>query len=528
MKVIKIGDEARQSLKAGVDKVADLVGSSLGPRGRNTIIARSWGAPHITKDGVTIAREISLKDQFENMGAQTVKVAASKTCDEAGDGTTTATVLAQSIFNHGFKMLAAGFSPIDLKRGIDKATATVIEHLKSLSREVEGVEEVAQVGTISANGDREIGELLAKAVDKVGRDGIITVEEGDGQDTVLTFAEGVKFDRGYMTPHFITNLDSFQVEFEDACVLLNDGRLQDANVILPVLEAVHKKGKPILIIAEDFAQGVVATLIANRKNGLVSCPIRSPGFGDNRKEMMKDLAVLTGATLFSADLGNKLDDASWDDLGTVKLAVIDRNTTTLVSGGGTNEALKERIAQIRDALKHASNEYDKSKLQERLAKLVGGVAQIRVGGATEPEMKEKKDRVEDAMYATRAAVEEGIVTGGGMALLRCRNAVRALSGTLEAGEREGAKAVMEALESPARRIAENANGTSEGVVSEVLKSNDPNFGYNAQLNVFEDLAERGIIDPTKVVRCAIQNAASVASMLLTTEGMIGEEPKENE
>jgi len=527
-KIIKLGVEARDKISKGVNELANTVGVTLGPKGRNVILTRSWGSPQVTKDGVSIAREISLKDQFEDMGAQMVKSAASKTCDAAGDGTTTATVLAQSMFNEGIKLLAANYNPMDLKRGIDKAVQKVVDELGTIAKETSDSEEIVQVGTISANGDLTIGKLLAEAMGKVGRDGVITIEESDTLETKLEFSEGMQFDRGYMTPYFINNVERSQVEFNNCFILLCDGRLDDIQVLVNLFQQVSQSGKPLVIIAEDFSQNFVATLILNMRSGaLTSCPIKAPGFGDRRKEILKDLSVLTGSVLFTEDTGTLVKDATVEDLGVVDKAVINRSNTTLVGGSGKEEELLARVTQIKDDIRNTNSDYDREKMQDRLAKLVGGVAVIKVGAPTEPEMKEKKDRVEDAMHSTRAAVEEGIVAGGGVALLRCSHVVDNLIDSLEEqGEIEGAKIVKKSLEAPVRKIAENAGFSADRVVDKVVESNNTDFGYNAAKERFENLVESGVIDPKKVVRCALQNAASVASMLLTTEAIVGDEPEQ--
>ena len=528
-KVIKYNDEARKSIKRGVDKLANAVKVTLGPKGRHVLLRKSWGSPHITRDGVSIAREIFLKDQFEDMGAQMIKNAASKTCDEAGDGTTTATVLAQDIYQKSLMLLSTGFNPIDLKYGIDKAVGVVIKKLNSITKPTQDPVEIAQVGTISAN-DEEIGKLISDAMMKIGKEGVITLEESQTEHTTLDVMEGMQFDRGYYAPHFITNSEKVTVEYSNCYVLLHDGRLEDIQLLVPILEAVAKEGRAILLIAEDFGQTIMATLIQNKlKGSLYSCPIKAPGFGERRREILKDLAILTGGTVFSQETGMTLDKAEMEHLGVVDKAVINRGSTTLVGGKGSKEALMARIAQIHDDISHCGDsEFDKKMMKDRLAKLAGGVAVIRVGAPTEPEMKEKKDRVEDAMHATRAAVEEGIVPGGGIALLRCKKDVEELIVTLVDGQREGARIILNALEAPLRMIVQNAGGKPDIVIGKVLDNDDVNFGYNAATDTYENLIEAGVIDPKKVVRCALQNAASVASMLITTEAIVVDDVKEEE
>jgi chaperonin GroEL len=526
-KLVKYNKEARESIKAGVDKLANAVTVTLGPKGRHVLLKRSWGAPHVTRDGVTIAREIFLKDQFEDMGAQMVKAAASKTCDETGDGTTTATLLAQAIYEQGLQLLAVKFNPIDLKRGLDKAVAEVVGQLESMTKPTHDSAEIAQVGTISAN-DEEIGKLIADAMDKVGKDGVITIEESATPKTQLEITEGMEFDRGYITPYFVTDIEHATVDLPEAFILLYDGRFEEIRPLVPLLEKVSRSGKPLLIIAEDYGQNCLATLIQNKLKGtLYSCPVKTPGFGERRKEIMKDLAVLTGATLFSKEMGMDIGNAVEAHLGMAKRIIVSRASTTIVGGGGTSEKIQARANQIRHDIEHCDSEYDKKGMRQRLAKLLGGVAIIRVGAPTEPEMKEKKDRVEDAMHATKAAVEEGIVPGGGIALLRCAKAVEQLVEKLAVtGEREGARIILNCLATPLRMIVENAGGKPDIVVAEILKSANPNYGYNAAKDQFEDLIAAGIIDPKKVVRCALQNAASVASMLITTEAMVADDPSE--
>jgi len=525
-KFVKYNEDARKHIQAGVNKLANAVKVTLGPKGRHVLLRRSWGAPHVTRDGVTIAKEIFLKDQFEDMGAQMVKAAASKTCDEAGDGTTTATVLAQAIYAEGLQLLTAGYNPIDLKRGIDKAVNVVVEVLDSFVKITQDPEEIAQVGTISAN-DPEIGKLISEAMSSVGKEGIITIEESQSLKTHLEISDGMQFDRGYITPYFITDVERTVVDLPEASVLLYDGRLENIKLLEALLQEVSRSGKPVLIIAEEFGQNALATLVQNKLRGsLFSCPVKAPGFGERRKEILKDLAVLTGATLFTNETGMTLDKAELSHLGNARRIIVTRADTTIVGGGGNKEKIKTRAAQIKDDISHCDTDYDQKRMRERLAKLMGGVAVIKVGAPTEPEMKERKDRVEDAVHATRAAVEEGIVPGGGIALLRCSDAVMDLIESLEdRGERDGAQIILNCLKSPLRIIVENAGGSPDVVEKEVLKRNG-NVGYNAAKGTYEDLVESGVIDPKKVVRCALQNAASVASMLITTEAMVADDPTE--
>lgn len=526
-KKIISGNEAKQAIKRGVDKIANAVASTLGPRGRCVILSRSWGSPYVTKDGVTIAKEIALTDKFEDMGAQMIKTSAQKTCDEAGDGTTTATLLAQEIYNQGYKLLASEYNPVDMKRGIDKAIDAVVEGLKEFTKETQDKEEIAQVGTISAN-DAEIGRLLADAMEKVGREGVITIEEGSGDKTILEFADGMEFDRGWLSPYFITDPEKSRCVLKDCYILLTDMRLENPKELVPLFEELAGKGKPILLIGDDFGQTFIATLVINKQNGVLqSCAVKAPGFGDRRKEIIKDLCVLTGAKLISQDVGLEMKNVELSHLGTAEKIVMTRGTTTIIGGSGTRESIEDRCNQIRNDMKHVDNNYERERMAERLAKLSGGIAVIRVGAPTEPEMKEKKDRVEDAMYATRSAVEEGIVAGGGVALVRCKKFIDAILSSLNNDdERAGAKIIQRALEAPLRKIAENAGVKSELIIAEVLKATDPFYGYNASTEKFENLVEAGIVDPKKVVRCALQNAGSVASMLLITDNMIADETKE--
>lgn len=524
-KLVIYKEDAREKVKAGVNKLADAVKVTLGPKGRHVLLRRSWGSPHVTRDGVTIAKEIFLMDQFEDMGAQMVKTAAQKTVDDAGDGTTTATVLAQSIYNDGLKKLAANYSPVDLKRGIDKAVDVVVEELRDRAKPTQDPEEIAQIGTISAN-DKDIGQLLSEAMEKVGKDGVITIEESPTFKTYLEVADGMQFDRGYITPYFITNVDKVQVELEECLIFIHDGRLENVKEMEAILQEVSRTGKPLLLIAEDYGQNFIATLIINKQRGtLFSCPVKAPGFGERRKEILKDVAVLTGGQVFANEAGLSIKQATMNHFGTAGKVVVTRSGTTIIGGGGSKEEIKARVNQIKDDMKHCDSSYDKEKMRERLAKLVGGVAVIRVGAPTEPEMKEKRDRVEDAMHATRAAVEEGIVPGGGVALLRCSPAVEKLAKTLEnEGEREGAKIILDALQAPLKTIASNSGSSPDIAAKNVLSETVSEYGYNAASDRYENLVAAGIIDPKKVVRCALQNAASIASMLLTTEALVADDP----
>lgn len=522
-KVIKFNTEAREAISKGVNKLAKAVSVTLGPRGRNVSLYRNYGI-HVTKDGITVAKEISFKDQFEDIGAQLVRMAAQKTCDEAGDGTTTATILSQSIYNKGLKLLAVNYNPINLKKGIDIAVKSVVKELSKLSKPIENHDKITQIGSISAN-DPEIGELISTAMKKVGKEGIITIDESNAMETHLEFSDGVKWDRGYSSVWFITNTEKTQVDFKEAYILISEEPLEDVTQLVPLFQEVSRSGKPLLIIAEDFGQNFIATLIANKQKGsLFSCAIKAPGFGERRKEILKDLSILTGSKLFAKELGTEVSTATINDLGTVKKAIVNRVSTTLIGGGGDKEHIKNRVTQIRDDISNCKEEYDKKRMKERLAKLVGGVAIIKVGAPTEPEMKEKKDRVEDAMHATRAAVEEGIVPGGGVALLRCRKVVEEVIARLEdREEKSGAEIILSSLEEPLRMIVYNAGGSPDMVISKILENEDCNFGYNAASAKYEDLLASGVIDPTKVVRVALQNAASVSSMLLTTEAMVADE-----
>jgi chaperonin GroEL len=524
-KEIKFAQEARERMLHGVDILANAVRVTLGPKGRNVVLEKSFGAPRITKDGVTVAKEIELEDKFENMGAQMVREVASKTSDTAGDGTTTATVLAQAIVREGAKSVVAGANPMDVKRGVDLAVNAVIEELKSKSKKVTSSEEIAQVGTISANGDHEIGDMIAKAMQKVGNDGVITVEEAKALETELEVVEGMQFDRGYISPYFITDPDKMRVELEDPYILINEKKLSNMQSLLPVLEAIVQTGKPILIIAEDVEGEALATLVVNKlRGGLKVAAVKAPGFGDRRKAMLQDIAVLTGGQVVSEDLGIKLENVTVDMLGRAKKVVITKDDTTIVDGAGKKADIEARIAQIRQQIEDTTSDYDREKLQERLAKLSGGVAVIRVGGATEVEVKERKDRVDDALNATRAAVEEGILPGGGVALLRTRDVLDRLKPKNE-DQQVGINIVRRALQTPARQIAENAGEDGAVVTGKILDKTDYAFGFNAATGEYGNLVKQGVIDPAKVVRTALQDAGSVAGLLITTEAMVAEMPK---
>ena len=518
--------EARQRLMLGVDKLSHAVKVTLGPKGRNVVLDRKFGAPTVTKDGVTVAKEVELEDPVENMGAQMVKEVATKTSDLAGDGTTTATVLAQAIFVEGLKNVTAGSDPMAIKRGIDKAVDEVVADLQKLSVETKGKTEIAQVGTISANSDAEIGALISDAMEKVGKDGVITVEEARGLDTTLETVEGMQFDRGYLSPYFVTDPERMEAALEDAMILIHDKKISNMKDLLPILEKVAQMGKPLVIVAEDVEGEALATLVVNKLRGTLKvCAVKAPGFGDRRKAMLQDIAVLTGGQVISEELGFKLENAVISDLGSAKRLVIDKDNTTIVDGAGDNERIQGRIEEIRVAIDKSTSDYDREKLQERLAKLSGGVAVINVGAATETAMKEKKARVEDALHATRAAVEEGIVAGGGVALLRAQS----LLDSFEVGshsEQIGVDILRRALESPIRQIATNAGVEGSIVVDRVRSANEQNYGFNAMTEDYEDLVEAGVIDPTKVVRTALQNAASIAGLLLTTECTVVEHPEE--
>jgi chaperonin GroEL len=503
--------------------LADTVIVTLGPKGRNVCLEKSWGAPTITKDGVTVAKEIQLEDKFENMGAQMVKEVASKTSDIAGDGTTTATVLSRAIFSEGLKLVAAGHDPMSIKRGIDKAVAKVTEELKSLSKPTRAREEIAQVGTISANNDKTIGAILAESMDKVGKEGVITVEEAKGLETTLDLVEGMRFDRGYLSPYFVTDPERMECVYEDAYILIHEKKISSMKDLLPVLESVAKTGKPLVIIAEEVEGEALATLVVNKIRGILKVvAVKAPGFGDRRKAMLEDIAILTDGKMIAEELGIKLENVTIKDLGRVKRVIIDKDNTTVVEGGGKKSAIEGRIAQIRAQIEETTSDYDREKLQERLAKLAGGVAVIKVGAATEVEMKEKKARVEDALHATRAAVEEGIVPGGGVALIRASTVLANIRVSEE--ERVGVRVIQKALEEPLRWIAQNA-GVDGAVVLDKVKNGKGAFGFNAATEQYEDLVKAGIVDPTKVVRTALQNAASVAGLLITTEAMIADKPE---
>ncbi len=524
-KDVKFGADARQRMLRGVDILADAVKVTLGPKGRNVVLDKSFGAPRITKDGVTVAKEIELADKFENMGAQMVREVASKTNDVAGDGTTTATVLAQAIVREGAKAVAAGMNPMDLKRGIDKAVAAVVEELKKRSKKITTSAEVAQVGAISANGEREIGEMIAKAMEKVGNEGVITVEEAKGIQTELDVVEGMQFDRGYVSPYFITNAEKMIAELENPYILIHEKKLSGLQPLLPLLEAVVQSGKPLLVIAEDVEGEALATLVVNKlRGGLKVAAVKAPGFGDRRKAMLEDIAILTGGQVISEDLGIKLENVTLNMLGRAKKVIIEKENTTIVEGAGKKSDIQARCNQIKAQIEETTSDYDREKLQERLAKLAGGVAVIRVGGATEVEVKERKDRVDDALHATRAAVEEGIVPGGGVALARASQILTKLKVDND-DQRFGVDIVRRAITAPLRQIAENAGEDGPVILGKVLDNDDYNWGYDAQAGEFKDLVKAGIIDPTKVVRTALQDAASVASLLITTEAMVAERPE---
>ncbi|RUO29417.1 chaperonin GroEL [Aliidiomarina sedimenti] len=525
-KEVKFGNQARQKMLKGVNVLADAVKVTLGPKGRNVVLEKSFGSPSITKDGVSVAKEIELEDKFENMGAQMVKEVASKANDEAGDGTTTATVLAQAIVAEGLKSVAAGMNPMDLKRGIDKAVISAVEELKKISQPCTDSKAIAQVGTISANADSTIGEIIAKAMDKVGQEGVITVEEGQGLQDELDVVEGMQFDRGYLSPYFMNNQEAGLVELESPYLLLVDKKISNIRELLPTLEGVAKSGKPLLLIAEDVEGEALATLVVNNMRGIVKvAAVKAPGFGDRRKAMLQDIAVLTGATVISEEVGMELEKATLEDLGSAKRVVINKDNTTIVDGAGDEQAIEARVGQIRAQIEETSSDYDREKLQERLAKLAGGVAVIKVGAATEVEMKEKKARVEDALHATRAAVEEGVVPGGGVALVRAASKLADLRGDNE-DQNVGIKVALRAMEAPMRQIAENA-GAEASVVTNNVREGEGNFGYNAGNDTYGDMLEMGILDPTKVTRSALQFAASIASLMITTEAMVAEIPKDD-
>ena len=517
--------DARDRMLQGVNILANAVKVTLGPKGRNVVIEKSFGAPRSTKDGVTVAKEIELSDKFQNLGAQLIREVASKTNDKAGDGTTTATVLAQAIVVEGLKSVSSGRNPMDLKRGIEKAVLVVVENIKSTSKKVANNSEIAQVGTISANGDKDVGEMIARAMEKVGNEGVITVEEAKSLETELDVVEGMQFDRGYLSPYFVTNADKMEVQLEEPQILIFEKKLSTLQPLLPVLEAVVQNGRPLLIIAEDIEGEALATLVVNKlRGGLRVAAVKAPGFGDRRKAMLEDIAILTGGQVISEDLGIKLENVTLDMLGKAKKVTITKDDTTVVDGGGERDGIEGRIAQIKRQIEDTTSDYDKEKLQERLAKLAGGVAVVRVGGSTEVEVKEKKDRVDDALNATRAAVEEGIVPGGGVALLKASKALDGLKGEND-DQNAGIAIVRRALQAPLRQIVENAGVEGSIVVGKILENSDPNFGFNAQTEEYGDLVAQGVIDPAKVVRTALQDAASVAGLLITTEAAVVEAPK---
>ena len=525
-KEILFRDEARQRMAKGVNILADAVKVTLGPKGRNVVLEKSFGAPSITKDGVSVAREIELEDKFENMGAQMVKEVASKANDEAGDGTTTATVLAQAFVNEGLKSVTAGMNPMDLKRGIDQAVAAVVEELKTLSTPCDNTKSIEQVGTISANADKSVGEIIAQAMEKVGQEGVITVEEGQSLQNELDVVEGMQFDRGYLSPYFINNQEKMQVELEDPYILLVDKKISNIRELLPALENVAKAGKPLLIIAEDIEGEALATLVVNNMRGIIKCAaVKAPGFGDRRKAMLQDIAILTGGTVISEEVGLSLENASLEDLGTAKKVNIDKDNTTIVDGAGQQADIDARVEQIRKEIENSSSDYDKEKLQERVAKLAGGVAVIKIGAATEIEMKEKKARVDDALHATRAAVEEGVVPGGGVALVRALANVGSIKGDNDE-QNAGIALTFRALEMPLRQIAYNAGAEASVIVQEV-RNGKGNYGYNAATGEYGDMLEMGILDPAKVTRSALQAAASIAGLMITTEAMVADKPEEN-
>ena len=522
-KEIRFSEEARGRVLRGVNLLADAVTVTLGPKGRNVVLEKSWGSPTVTKDGVSVAKEIQLEDKFENMGAQMVKEVASKTSDLAGDGTTTATVLSRAIFSEGLKLVAAGHDPMSIKRGIDKAVAKVVEELKSLSKPTRDREEIAQVGTISANNDKTIGDILAEAMDKVGKEGVITVEEAKGLETTLDLVEGMRFDRGYLSPYFVTDAERMECVYEDCYILIHEKKISSMKDLLPILENVAKTGKPLLIIAEEVEGEALATLVVNKIRGTLKvAAVKAPGFGDRRKAMLEDIAILSDGKMIAEELGIKLENITVKDLGRAKRIIVDKDNTTIVEGAGKKSAIEGRISQIRAQIEETTSDYDREKLQERLAKLAGGVAVVKVGAATEVEMKEKKARVEDALHATRAAVEEGIVPGGGVALVRAATSLANLR--VSDDERVGVRIIQKALEEPMRWIANNA-GADGSVVLDKVKNGKGAFGFNAATEDYEDLVKAGIVDPTKVVRTALQNAASVAGLLITTEAMIADKPE---
>ena len=524
-KDVKFSDEARQRMVAGVNILADAVKVTLGPKGRNVVLEKAFGAPTVTKDGVSVAKEIELEDKFENMGAQMVKEVASQTSDVAGDGTTTATVLAQAIVREGMKAVAAGMNPKDLKRGVDKAVIAAVEELKKLSQPCSDTKAISQVGTISANADENIGHIISEAMEKVGKEGVITVEEGSSLENELDVVEGMQFDRGYLSPYFVTNQQNMQAELEDPFVLLHDKKVSNIRDLLPVLEGVAKSGKPLLIVAEDVEGEALATLVVNSIRGIVKvCAVKAPGFGDRRKAMLQDIAILTGGQVISEEVGMSLEKATLDDLGSAKRILISKENTTIIDGAGSSTEIEARVNQVRAQIEEATSDYDKEKLQERVAKLAGGVAVIKVGAATEVEMKEKKARVEDALHATRAAVEEGVVPGGGVALLRARAAIADLRGDNH-DQNTGLDIARRAMEEPLRQICSNAGDEASVILNKVVEGKNT-FGYNAASGEYGDMLEMGILDPTKVTRSALQNAASVAGLIITTEAMVAERPRE--
>lgn len=525
-KMIEYGSVARDKIKKGVDKLADAVKVTLGPKGRNVVVDKKFGSPTVTKDGVTVAKEIELEDSFENMGAQMVKEVASKTSDDAGDGTTTATVLAQAMYREGLRNVTAGANPMALKRGIEAATGAIVEEIKTMSREVADKNEIAQVGSISANNDPFIGNLISDAMEKVGKDGVITVEEAKSTDTTLDVVEGMQFDRGYLSPYFVTNPDSMEAALEDVLILIHDKKISTMKDLLPILEKVAQMGKPLVVIAEDIEGEALATLVVNKLRGTLKiCAVKAPGFGDRRKAMLEDIATLTGGKVISEEIGFKLENTVPSDLGKAKRVTVDKDNTTIVQGGGKTDDIKGRINQIKKQIEETTSDYDGEKLQERLAKLAGGVAVINVGAATETEMKEKKARVEDALHATRAAVEEGIIPGGGVVYLRAEKALDKLK--LKGDEAVGALIVRKALEEPIRQICENAGAEGSIVVNNV-RDKDINYGFNAETGAYGDMVKMGVIDPTKVSRTALENAASIAALLITTEALVADKPEKKE
>jgi chaperonin GroEL len=524
-KEIRYEQAAREKLLAGVNGLANAVRVTLGPKGRNVLIEKSFGSPTVTKDGVTVAKEIQFADKHENMGAQMVKEVASKTSDVAGDGTTTATVLAQAIFNEGAKLVAAGMNPMDIKRGIDRAVEAAVAHIKSLAKSTRDTSEIAQVGTISANNDASIGKMLAEAMEKVGKEGVITVEEGKSLDNELNVVEGMQFDRGYLSPYFVTNTDSMETKLEKPLIHLHEKKISNMKDLLPLLEQIAREGKPLLIVAEEIEGEALATLVVNKIRGTLQvCAVKAPGFGDRRKAMLEDMAILTGGQVIAEELGLKLENVTLKDLGKAGSIVVDKDNTTIISGAGSKKDIEGRCNEIRSQIEKTTSDYDREKLEERLAKLAGGVAVIKVGAATEAEMKEKKARVEDALHATRAAVEEGVVAGGGVALLRAHSAVEAIEASVPDEQKAGVRLVAKSLEYPLRRIAENC-GIDGSIVVDKVKNGKGGFGFNAQTETYEDLVKAGVIDPAKVVRTALQNAASVSALLLTTEASIAEKPE---